>query len=53
MYCTLHMASKLMVIRNWAFTSRKFFISKQAHHLANIDPLHLAEMLITNLDAIL
>ena len=39
--------------KNWAFNLRKFFISNQSHHLANVEHLYLAEMVITNVDSIL
>ena len=36
-----------------AFKVRKFFISNQSPHLANVEHLHLAEMVIPNVDSIL
>ena len=39
--------------KNWAFKVRNFFISNQAPHLANVEQLHLAVMVIHNLDSIL
>ena len=39
--------------KNWAFKVRKFFISNQSPHLANVEQLHLVEMVIHNLNSIL
>ena len=39
--------------KNWAFKVRKFFVSNQSPHLANVEHLHLAEMVIPNVDSIL
>ena len=39
--------------KNWAFNVRKFFISNQSPHLANVEHLHLAEMVIPNSDSIM
>ena len=40
-------------MKSWACKVRKFFISNQSPHLANVEQLHLMEMVIPNLEQIL